>query len=62
MKGFFIKHGYQKTWRQTEMAKLCAPPRKKVFWPALLFLINEGQPVGEARLCRESALTQACGC
>ncbi len=39
MKGFFIKHAYQKTWRQTEMAKLCAPPRKKAFWPALLFLV-----------------------
>ena len=39
MKGFFFKHGYQKTWRQTEMAKLCAPPRKKAFWPALLFLV-----------------------
>ncbi len=39
MKGFFIKHAYQKTWRQTEMAKLCAPPRKKAFRPALLFLV-----------------------
>ena len=39
MKGFFFKHAYQKTWRQTEMAKLCAPPRKKAFWPALLFLV-----------------------
>jgi len=39
MKGFFLRHGYQRTWRQTEMAKLCAPPRKKAFWPALLFLV-----------------------
>jgi hypothetical protein len=39
MKGFIFKHGYQKTWRQTEMAKMCAPPRKKNFWPALLLLV-----------------------
>ena len=39
MKGFFFKHAYQKTWRQTEMAKLCAPPRKKAFWSAVLFLV-----------------------
>jgi hypothetical protein len=38
MKGFLFKHSYQKTWRQTEMAKMCAPPRKKAFWPALLLL------------------------
>jgi hypothetical protein len=39
MEGFFFKHAYQKTWRQTEMAKLCAPPRKKAFWPALILLV-----------------------
>jgi len=39
MKGFLFKHSYQKTWRQTEMAKMCAPPRKKAFWPALLLLV-----------------------
>jgi hypothetical protein len=38
MKGFLFKHSYQKTWRQTEMAEVCAPPRKKAFWPALLLL------------------------
>jgi hypothetical protein len=38
MKGFLFKHSYQKTWRQTEMAKMCAPPSKKAFWPALLLL------------------------
>ncbi len=39
MKGLFFKHAYQKTWRQTEMAKLCAPPQKKAFWPALILLV-----------------------
>jgi hypothetical protein len=38
MKGFLFKHSYQKTWRQTEMAKMSAPPRKKAFWPTLLLL------------------------
>jgi hypothetical protein len=39
MKGFFFKHSYQKTWRQTEMAKLCAPPHKKALFPALFLLV-----------------------
>jgi hypothetical protein len=38
MKGVLFKHSYQKTWRQTEIANMCAPPRKKAFWPALLLL------------------------
>ena len=39
MKDLFFKHAYQKTWRQTEMAKLCARPRKKAFWPSLILLV-----------------------
>jgi hypothetical protein len=35
MKGFFFKHSYPNTWRQTEMAKLCAPPSKKALFPPL---------------------------
>jgi hypothetical protein len=39
MKGFLFKHSYQKTWRQTEMAKLCAPPSKKALFMALFLLV-----------------------
>ena len=52
MKGFFFKHSYQKTWRQTEMAKMCTPPRKKAFWPALLLLAIA---TGERLQCTWSA-------
>jgi predicted RNA-binding Zn-ribbon protein involved in translation (DUF1610 family) len=39
LKGFIFKHAYQKTWRQTEIAKICAPPQKKKLWPALLLIM-----------------------
>lgn len=39
MKGLIFKHDYRKTWRQTEIARICAPPRKKRYWPAVLLLI-----------------------
>jgi hypothetical protein len=38
-KGWLQISGYQKTWRQTEIARICAPPRRKKFWPALLLVI-----------------------
>ena len=57
MKGFLFKHSYQKTWRQTEMAKMCAPPRKKAFWPALLLLAIAA---GERFPCKQTGGQRPC--
>lgn len=58
MKGFFFKHSYQKTWRQTEMAKLCAPPSKKALFPALfLQVIAAGGTFAVYANCLPSAVS-----
>ena len=38
-KGLIFWHGWAKSWRQTEIAKRCAPPKKKSFVSAFLLLI-----------------------
>jgi hypothetical protein len=39
-KGLFIQTGWARTIRQSEVAKLCAPPRKRKYWLAgLLFFL-----------------------
>jgi hypothetical protein len=39
LRGRIFKRGYTKTRRQTILAKMCAPPRRRPLWPSFLFSI-----------------------